>query len=107
MSTDIRYELEFGTSDTGEGDRDNLVLLYEDWRTATAGDSNDDEQTASFDLIEALMEYAGITVTEEEFQKCDECDEEAEVFWPKLVTPVQMCRSCEHNARRSGWEPGQ
>lgn len=27
--------------------------------------------------------------------------------WPKLAEPVSMCDSCEHNARRSGWEPGQ
>ncbi|QUE25382.1 hypothetical protein SEA_FIZZLES_88 [Microbacterium phage Fizzles] len=27
--------------------------------------------------------------------------------WPKLNPPVSMCDSCEHNARRSGWEPGR
>lgn len=27
--------------------------------------------------------------------------------WPELKEPVSMCDSCEHNARRSGWEPGR
>lgn len=39
--------------------------------------------------------------------QCDECEEEATNFWPELKKPVQLCDSCEHNARRSGWEPGQ
>lgn len=38
---------------------------------------------------------------------CDECDEVATNFWPELKEPVKLCDSCEHNARRSGWEPGQ
>lgn len=37
--------------------------------------------------------------------KCDECDESAVNFWPDLMPPVQLCASCTHNARRSGWEP--
>ena len=37
---------------------------------------------------------------------CDECDEPATSFWPKLTPPVQMCDSCAHNAHRSGWVPG-
>lgn len=39
--------------------------------------------------------------------QCDQCDEPATNHWPKLIEPVQMCDSCTHNARRSGWEPGQ
>lgn len=39
--------------------------------------------------------------------ECDECDEQAVNFWPNLKEPVQMCEGCTHNARRSGWEPGQ
>lgn len=27
--------------------------------------------------------------------------------WPNPTEPVSMCDSCEHNARRSGWEPGR
>lgn len=27
--------------------------------------------------------------------------------WPNLAEPVHMCSGCLHNARRSGWEPGQ
>lgn len=38
--------------------------------------------------------------------KCDECDESAENFWPQLTPPVQLCASCTHDAKRSGWEPG-
>jgi len=37
---------------------------------------------------------------------CDECDEPATKFWPKLTPPVQLCDSCHHHATRSGWEPG-
>lgn len=49
--------------------------------------------------------------------KCDECDTREgdgdhlghpiELSrWPNLKRPVQLCPSCEHNARRAGWEPG-
>lgn len=38
---------------------------------------------------------------------CDECNEHpASHFWSNLPTPVQLCDSCLHNARRSGWELG-
>ncbi len=54
----------------------------------------------------------------EALPKCDECDtregDEDQLghpielsHWPRLIPPVQMCPSCEHNARRSGWEPGR
>lgn len=39
--------------------------------------------------------------------RCDECSGEATNFYPNLTEPVQLCDSCDHNARRSGWEPGQ
>lgn len=39
--------------------------------------------------------------------RCDECDEPATQFWSQLDPPVQMCDSCVHDARRSGWEPAQ
>lgn len=39
---------------------------------------------------------------------CGEYVEEGEMnYWPKLAEPVSMCDSCEHDARRSGWEPGR
>lgn len=39
---------------------------------------------------------------------CGERVEEGEMnHWPNLAEPISMCDSCEHNARRSGWEPGQ
>lgn len=70
-----------------------------------------DEATAAYQgegcsVIEETIwepgEYAKYQAT-----KCDECEEIATNFWPKLIEPVQMCDSCTHNARRSGWEPGQ
>lgn len=43
--------------------------------------------------------------------ECPNCGERVAVnamnYWPDLKEPVSMCDSCEHNARRSGWEPGQ
>lgn len=39
---------------------------------------------------------------------CGERVEEDDIeHWPNLKEPVSMCSSCVHNARRSGWEPGQ
>lgn len=37
---------------------------------------------------------------------CDQCDQPATSFWPKLNPPVQLCDNCTHDAFRSGWEPG-
>lgn len=39
--------------------------------------------------------------------RCDECDQPATQFWPELKRPVQLCDGCAHDARRSGWSPGQ
>lgn len=43
--------------------------------------------------------------------RCPNCgeitDEDDMHHWPNLVEPVHMCSGCLHNARRSGWEPGQ
>lgn len=39
---------------------------------------------------------------------CGERVEESEMnHWPNLAEPISMCDSCEHDARRSGWEPGR
>lgn len=38
--------------------------------------------------------------------RCDQCQEEATYFWPKLRFPVQLCDRCAHDALRSGWQPG-
>lgn len=43
--------------------------------------------------------------------ECPNCDQyvdpgELETY-PAQNGPVTMCRSCVHDARRSGWEPGQ
>lgn len=37
---------------------------------------------------------------------CNQCDQQATIFWPKLNPPVQLCDGCAHDALRSGWEPG-
>ena len=48
---------------------------------------------------------------EEGTRRCLNCGEwtpESEMhLWPNLKEPVTMCDSCMHDARRSGWEPGQ
>lgn len=47
----------------------------------------------------------------EGMQRCPNCGEwrsEGEMnHWPNLQKPISMCDSCEHDARRNGWEPGQ
>lgn len=86
---------------------EHLSLGYTAWRNAIEGGSGDDESAAAFELIGDLIAFNQITVTEREVPECDECEEQATQFWPKLAEPVQMCDSCTHNARRSGWEPGQ
>jgi Zn ribbon nucleic-acid-binding protein len=38
---------------------------------------------------------------------CDECGATEDLtIWSELSSPVTLCPSCEHDARRSGWEPG-
>lgn len=91
---------------TGTRD-DSIEDAYDEWNAAREGDSNDDELDAARSLIEALLDYASITEETADYESCDECDEPATIFWPKLTDPVQLCDSCTHNARRSGWEPGQ
>lgn len=70
-----------------------------------------DGEEWSSDTTEAianLLEHRyGFEFAEPGAYMCDKCHEEAVNFWPNLTTPVQMCASCTHNARRSGWEPGQ
>lgn len=88
-------------------DQDRIANSYQAAKDAAEGDSNDGEISALNDLVDELMAYIGITVKEIEVPECDECDEQATWFWPNLTEPVQMCDSCTHNARRSGWEPGQ
>ncbi len=91
---------------TGPPD-DSIGDAYDEWNAAREGDSNDAEHDSARELIEALLSYAGIIEQSTEVEECDECDDDATVFWPKLNPPVQLCNSCHHNARRSGWEPGQ
>ncbi|WP_047523115.1 hypothetical protein [Microbacterium sp. ZOR0019] len=113
-------------------ERRDIAAAYGRWTDATGGDSNDEELDAARDLIERLMSFASIEADEDDARECarcgeevgylstrdwcdgcealplcDECEEEATSFWPNLLQPVQLCAGCEHNARRSGWEPGQ
>lgn len=38
---------------------------------------------------------------------CDECDQTQQLTtWDALNPPVTLCRSCSHDAFRSGWTPG-
>ncbi|WP_217181585.1 hypothetical protein [Streptomyces sp. AC495_CC817] len=104
MTTRTEYEL--------IGDRDLMSLQsiadgYNYAQRCAEAASNDEEIQALQDLVDSLLSYAGITVHEVEVEECDECDDEATNFWPELKEPVQLCASCTHNARRSGWEPGQ
>ena len=104
VSTTTSYTLR---TEGGDGELEGLTEAYNTWQSSKEEDSSDDEIDAAYDLIEQLLDFASIKVDSEEVEVCDECDEEAEIFWPKLVEPVQLCSSCAHNARRSGWEPGQ
>lgn len=87
--------------------RDRLDDTYTRARETAKLDSNDDEIEALQELVDELLDFAGIAVAEREVPECDECEEEATEFWPNLKEPVQMCDSCTYNARRSGWEPGR
>ncbi len=84
-----------------QNDLGDVVDVFRDADEATAA-----YQDETYSVVEETVwepgEYAAAQPP-----KCDECDEPAVNFWPKLVEPVQMCASCTHNARRSGWEPGQ
>lgn len=60
---------------------------------------------SSDNLCDGCVEYLATT------EVCPNCGERVPKgemnHWPGLKPPVSMCNSCEHNARRSGWEPGQ
>lgn len=88
-------------------DQSRVENAYQAAMDAANGDSNDGEIDLLRELVDELLSYAAITVQTEEVTQCDECDDEADVTWPKLNPPVALCDSCHHNARRSGWEPGQ
>lgn len=106
MSTRTEYELSTErTIDVADFER--LGMVYNYVMRCAEGDSNDEEIQALQELVDELLDFAGITVHDVEVEECDECDNEATNFWLELKKPVQMCDSCEHNARRSGWEPGQ
>ena len=106
MSTATNWTLSFHNAATEPTtyERDNLNQLYAEWQALLGSRAG---HVAAVDLIAELMAHLGATVEADEFEQCDECDEEADNFWPNLKEPVQMCASCTHNARRSGWEPGQ
>lgn len=101
MST---VKLHFSGSDPSNRDRIELNEAHQAYWDARRGDSNDDEHVAASEFIEALMNYAGISGIDVE--ECVNCNEEATAFYPNLTPPLQFCDSCDHDARRSGWEPG-
>lgn len=66
----------------------------------------------SADVRQAIFD----AISDEEFWddgqvECPNCGERVDPsemnHWPLLAEPISMCDSCVHNARRSGWEPGQ
>ncbi|AWN04707.1 hypothetical protein HOT29_gp089 [Microbacterium phage Squash] len=79
----------------------DVVDIFRDADEATAA-----YQDEKYSVIEETIWEPG-ECAKYRATKCDECEEAATNFWPKLAEPVQMCDSCTHNARRSGWEPGQ
>ena len=91
-----RCEIYIVQNDLGE-----VVDVFRDADEATAA-----YQGETYSVIEETVwepgEYAAALR-----KRCDECEEEATEFWPKLTPPVQLCDSCYHDARRSGWEPGR
>lgn len=102
------YELRFTNGgEPSDTQRENLGTLYAYWREAKDEGSSDEELENAQLLIEELLRFASIEVDVIEVEQCDECEEEATEFWPNLKKPVQLCASCEHDARRSGWEPGR
>lgn len=64
-------------------------------------------------VVEGDLEWFARTIWKIVFDKsappttCDQCDQAATQYWPELKKPVRLCDSCVHDARRSGWEPGQ
>lgn len=103
------YELAFRNAmlEPSDAERERITAMVTRAREAAEGDGNDEEIDALNELIDELLSFASIEVEESEVPECDECEEIATNFWPNLTEPVQLCDSCTHNARRSGWEPGQ
>jgi hypothetical protein len=60
---------------------------------------------SSDDLCDGCVEMLATTTP------CPNCGERVPNdemrYWLNLTPPVIMCAGCEHDARRSGWEPGQ
>lgn len=108
MSTKTTYELRFTNGgEPTHAERERITERYNAWMEAVDDSSSDEESLTASELIDELLGFASIEIDDVEVEQCDECDEEADMIWPKLNPPVALCASCEHNARRSGWEPGQ
>ena len=106
MSTRTEYEL--STERTVDViDFQRVGNAYNYAMRAAEGISNDEELSALQELVDELLCFAGIKVHDVEVEEFDECEEESTNFWPELKKPVQLCEGCEHDAYRSGWEPGQ
>ncbi|MEV5068908.1 hypothetical protein MRBLMI12_000464 [Microbacterium sp. LMI12-1-1.1] len=78
-----------------------------EWEHVALGECDycDELATGEHEGDKHCDEHAPVVIPEE--NQCDQCDEEATNHWPNLKKPVQLCDACEHDARRSGWEPGQ
>lgn len=73
---------------------DNIESMRENDEDRVTDQAEHDEICAALNRLNAAKE-------------CDECHEAATEFYPNLKKSVQLCDSCAHNARRSGWEPGR
>lgn len=88
---------------TGEG---TLILGAANDPDRECRECGEDEAYLSTDdLCDGCVEMLATTT------RCPNCGERVPhgemCHWPNLAEPISMCASCHHDARRSGWEPGQ
>lgn len=70
---------------------------------AAEGDSNDNEIELLQGALDSALSLLGVKMPEAR-DRCDVCDEPYDKDDPHAG--YDMCASCLHNARRSGWNPG-
>lgn len=85
----------------------DIAEMLDELRIAFARDSVLDEDERSVPRTGEQWRERVAEQREIESGRCDECDQPATQFWPELKRPVQLCDGCAHDARRSGWSPGQ
>jgi hypothetical protein len=84
-------------------DPGNLLDTLQDVADAAEGDSNDKEIELLQDALDGALSLLGVKMPEAR-DRCDVCDEPYDKDDPHAG--YDMCASCLHNARRSGWSPG-